>query len=309
MVNEVIGYLGCSPSKTYVDGTLGRSGHAKAILQHMGPSGLFIGIDRDPEAVAWAQNTLQRYQSNILLFHDDFARLPDILSRAGKKGVDGILLDLGLSRYQLEGSGRGFSFLRDEPLDMRMNPEEHHSATDIVNGFSEKDLADLIFGYGEETWAKSIAKAIVRARRSARIMSSLQLAEIVKEAIPPKHRPRRIHAATRTFQAIRMAVNHELQSLKRLLDHSADLLNPKGRICVLSFHSLEDRMVKQAFKTMARGCDCPPDLPVCVCAKEPQVRILTKKPVIPNPTEVEANPMARSAKLRAVERLEGGTCE
>ena len=309
MVNEVIDYLGCSPGKTYVDGTLGGGGHAQAILQHIGPSGSFIGIDRDPDAIAWAHNTLHRFQSNIQLYNDDFARLPQILSLAGRKQVDGILLDLGLSLYQLEGSGRGFSFLRDEPLDMRMNPEERHSAEDIVNGFSERDLADLIFRYGEETWAKRVARAILRARHSGRIRSSLRLAEIVKEAIPPKHRPRRIHAATRTFQAIRIAVNHELESLEQLLNHSADLLNPKGRLCVLSFHSLEDRMVKQHFRAMARGCDCPPDFPVCVCGKIPQIRILTKKPVMCAPAEVEANPMARSAKLRAFERLEGGLRE
>jgi 16S rRNA (cytosine1402-N4)-methyltransferase len=243
------------------------------------------------------------------LYNDDFARIPQILSLAGRSRVDGILLDLGLSLYQLEGSGRGFSFLRDEPLDMRMNPADHHSAEDIVNRFSERDLAELIFRYGEETWAKRIARAIVRSRHSGRIKSSLRLAEIVKEAIPPKHRPRRIHAATRTFQAIRIVVNHELESLEQILHHSADLLAPKGRLCVLSFHSLEDRIVKQRFRTMAHGCDCPPDFPVCVCGKIPQIRILTKKPVTCDPAEVEANPMARSAKLRAFERLEGGPRE
>jgi len=309
MVNEVIDYLGCSPGKTYVDGTLGGGGHAQAILRLVGPSGFLVGIDRDPDAILWTGNALHKFQSNMQLFNDNFTRLPQILSQAGRKGVDGILLDLGLSLYQLEASGRGFSFMRDEPLDMRMNPEDHHSAEDMVNSFPEKDLVDILVRYGEEVWAKRIVKAIVRARRTAKITSSLRLADIVKEAIPAKHRPKRIHPATRTFQALRIAVNHELESLETFLDHAAGLLNPGGRLCVLSFHSLEDRIVKQRFRALARGCDCPPDFPVCVCGKRPSVEILTKRPVIPGPAELASNPMARSAKLRAVERLEGGTHE
>jgi 16S rRNA (cytosine1402-N4)-methyltransferase len=309
MVNEVIDYLGCSPGKTYVDGTLGGGGHAQAILRLIGPKGLLIGVDRDPDAIAWARDALQKFHSNVQLFNDNYTRLPHILAQAGRKGVDGIVLDLGLSLYQLEGSGRGFSFMRDEPLDMRMNPEDPHSAEDMVNRFSEKDLAHLLARYGEEPWAKRIAKAIVRVRRNGRITSSLQLAEIVKEAIPAKYRSRRIHPATRTFQALRIAVNRELEGLEAFLNQAVGLLNPRGRLCVLSFHSLEDRIVKQRFKAMARGCDCPPDFPVCVCGKRPQVAILTRKPVAPDPAEVASNPMARSAKLRAVERLEGGAHE
>lgn len=309
MVNEVIDYLGCSPGKIYVDGTLGGGGHAQAILRLVGPSGFLIGIDRDPDAIVWTGNALHKFQSNMQLFNDNFARLPQILSQAERKGVDGILLDLGLSLYQLEASGRGFSFMRDEPLDMRMNPEDHHCAEDLVNRSSEKDLADILVRYGEEVWAKRIAKAISRARRSAKITSSLRLADIVKEAIPAKHRPKRIHPATRTFQALRIAVNHELENLETFLDHAAGLLNPGGRLCILTFHSLEDRIVKQRFRALARGCDCPSDFPVCVCGKRPLVKILTKRPVIPGPAELAANPMARSAKLRAAERLEGGTHE
>lgn len=309
MVNEVIDCLGCSPGKTYVDGTLGGGGHAQAILQVVGPSGSLIGIDRDPDAILWTSKALHKFQSNIQLFNDNFARLPQILSYAGRKGVDGILLDLGLSLYQLEGSGRGFSFMRDEPLDMRMNPDDHYSAEDMVNKFSEKDLADILVRYGEEVWAKRIAKAIVRERRSTRITSSLRLADIVKGAIPAKYRPRRIHAATRTFQALRIAVNHELENLETFLDHSAGLLKPGGRLCIITFHSLEDRIVKQRFRALARGCDCPRDFPVCVCGKRPLVRSLTKRPVIPSPAELASNPMARSAKLRAVERLEGSVHE
>ncbi len=307
MVGEIVDYLDCSPGKTYVDGTLGGGGHAKAILQVISPGGVLIGIDRDPDALVQARQSLHAFQSNIQLFNDNYARLAHILSMSNRRGVDGILLDLGLSLYQLEGSGRGFSFMRDEPLDMRMNPEQPNSAEEIVNGFSEKALADLIFRFGEESWARRIAKGIVRARGQERIRSSLQLAEIVENGIPARHRPRRIHAATRTFQALRIAVNRELESLETFLKDAVDFLNPKGRLCILSFHSLEDRIVKQRFKALARGCDCPPDFPVCVCGKSPKVRILTKKPVRPDPAEVKTNPMARSTKLRAVERLETET--
>jgi len=301
MVKEVIDYLNCSPGKTYVDGTLGGGGHAQAILQAIGPNGHLIGIDRDPDAIAYTRKSL--LQPNIQIFHDNFTHLPQILSRLRTTGVDGILLDLGLSLYQLEESGRGFSFMRDESLDMRMNSEQGDTAEALLNRLSEKDLADLIARYGEEPWAGRIAKCIVHARRQHAIRSSLRLAEIVKKAVPAWYRHRRIHPATRTFQAIRIAVNQELDSLKKFLDVAPNLLNPGGRLCILSFHSLEDRIVKERFRALARGCTCPPDFPKCVCGKIPQVRILTKKPVRPNPAEVQENPMARSAKLRAVERL------
>jgi len=303
MVKEVIDYLNCLPGKTYVDGTLGGGGHAQAILEAISPDGCLIGIDRDPDAIAYARKSLHRFRPNVQIFHDDFTHLPQILSRLHTTGVDGILLDLGLSLYQLEGSARGFSFMRDEPLDMRMNPEQGHTAAAIVNRFSGKDLADLIARYGEEPWAARISKSIVVARRQQTIQSSLQLAEIVRKAIPARHRRGRIHPATRTFQAIRIAVNHELEALEEFLDEVVNLLNPEARLCILSFHSLEDRIVKERFKALARGCTCPPDFPKCVCGKTPQVSILTKRPVRPGPSEVQANPMARSAKLRAVERL------
>lgn len=305
MVEEVIDYLHCSPGKTYVDGTLGGGGHAEAILRAVGPDGWLIGIDRDPDAVACAHESLRRFKPNIKIFHDNFTHLPQILSRSSTKGVDGILLDLGVSLYQLEGSGRGFSFMRNEPLDMRMNPEDGKTAEAIVNELSEKELSDVMVRYGEEPWAGRIAKAIVHARRRGRICSTSQLADIVTAAIPRRHRPRRINPATRTFQALRIAVNEELDGLKIFLGHAVDLLNPKGRLCVISFHSLEDRIVKRQFKALARGCECPVDIPVCVCGKRPRVRILTKRPVRPSAVEVTVNPMARSAKLRAVERLGG----
>ena len=305
MVKEVIHYLDCTPGKTYVDGTLGGGGHAKAILQHIEPRGFLVGLDKDPDAIACAQELLGEFASHFRLFNDDFASIPQILAKTFGRGVDGILLDLGLSLYQLEGSGRGFSFKRDEPLDMRMNPKQEITAWHIVNQFRQDRLAKIISDYGEEPWAKRIARSIVDARREKPIESSLALAEIVKSAIPAKHRPRRIHPATRAFQAIRIAVNDELNSIKKFLDAVPELLNPYGRLCVISFHSLEDRIVKQGFKQMANPCRCPPDFPVCMCDKKPQVRILTKKPVRPDATAVKANPMARSAKLRAVEKLPG----
>lgn len=303
MVNEVIDYLNCSPGKTYVDGTLGGGGHAKAILEAIGPDGFLVGIDRDPDAIAHTGKSLHSFKPNVQIFHEDFTHLPEILSQLHITHVDGILLDLGLSLHQLEGSGRGFSFMRDEPLDMRMNPDQGQTAGALVNRLSQKDLADLIARYGEERRAVRIAKRIVDSRRQQAIGSSLQLAEIVKKAVPARYRRGRIHPATRTFQALRIAVNQELASLEEFLDEAVNLLNPGGRLCILSFHSLEDRIVKERFKALAKGCTCPPQFPKCVCGKAPQVSILTKRPVRPGPQEVRTNPKARSAKLRAAERL------
>jgi 16S rRNA (cytosine1402-N4)-methyltransferase len=303
MVNEIVDYLNCSPGKTYVDGTLGGGGHARAILEAIGSKGFLLGIDRDQDAIAHAGKSLHQFKPHFQLYHDNFTHLPQILSERHTTKVDGILLDLGLSLYQLEGSGRGFSFMRDEPLDMRMNPEEGVTAESLVNRLSERDLADLIARHGEERRAVRIAKRIVASRRQEKIRTSLQLAEIVKQAIPARYRRGRIHPATRTFQAIRIAVNQELDCLERFLDVALDCLNPEGRLCILSFHSLEDRIVKDRFKTLARGCTCPPDFPKCVCGIPPQISILTKRPVRPSQAEVQANPKARSAKLRAAERL------
>jgi 16S rRNA (cytosine1402-N4)-methyltransferase len=303
MVNEVIDYLNCSPGKTYVDGTLGGGGHAKAILEAIGPDGFLLGIDRDPDAIAHTGKSLHSFKPNVQIFHEDFTHLPEILSQLHITHVDGILLDLGLSLHQLEGSGRGFSFMRDEPLDMRMNPDQGQTAGALVNRLSQKDLADLIARYGEEPRAVRIAKRIVDSRRQQTIGSSLQLAEIVKKAVPARYRRGRIHPATRTFQALRIAVNQELAALEEFLDEALNILNPRGRLCILSFHSLEDRIVKERFKALAKGCTCPPQFPKCVCGKAPQVSILTKRPVRPGPQEVRTNPKARSAKLRAAERL------
>jgi 16S rRNA (cytosine1402-N4)-methyltransferase len=304
MVEEVIRYLNCLPGKTIVDGTLGGGGHARAILRAIGPEGFLIGIDQDVDAIAWAHQTYRDYESNIQLYHDNFASLQEILRRSNREYVDGILLDLGLSLNQIERSGRGFSFMRDERLDMRMNPKEGLTAEILVNSLPQEELADLIFRYGEERFARAIAKRIVQARQRQRIVSSLELADLVRSAIPGKRRPRRIHPATKTFQALRIAVNQELEKLDAVLEQAVSCLRPGGRLCIISFHSLEDRIVKQRFKSLAQGCQCPPDFPVCRCEHVPHVRILTRKPVQASSEEVAANPMARSAKLRAVEKLE-----
>jgi len=306
MVEEIVDYLNCSPGKTYVDGTLGGGGHAQAILEAIRPNGLLLGIDRDPDAISHCKAFLHPFKPNVRIFHDNFTNLPQILSQLHTRKVDGILLDLGLSLYQLEASGRGFSFMRDEPLDMRMNPESGHTAAEFVNELPEKELAKVIAQYGEERWAPRIARAIVADRRQQAINSSRQLARIVEQAIPARYRRGRIHPATRAFQAFRIAVNEELDALDIFLNDAVNFLNPEGRLCILSFHSLEDRIVKERFRALAKGCTCPPQFPMCVCGKSPQVAVLTKRAVRPGEAEVQENPRARSAKLRAAERLREG---
>jgi 16S rRNA (cytosine1402-N4)-methyltransferase len=275
-------------------------------LEAIRPNGLLLGIDRDPDAISHCKAFLRSFKPNVRIFHDNFTNLPQILSQIQTQKVDGILLDLGLSLYQLEASGRGFSFMRDEPLDMRMNPESGQTAAEFVNELSEKELARIIARFGEERWASRIARAIVADRRQQTIHSSRQLARIVEQAIPAKYRRGRIHPATRAFQAFRIAVNEELEALDMFLSEAVNFLNPGGRLCILSFHSLEDRIVKERFRAFAKGCTCPPQFPICACGKSPQVAVLTKRPVRPGEAEVQENPMARSAKLRVAERLREG---
>lgn len=304
MPAEVLHYLNCRAGGIYVDGTLGGCGHARAICDRMLPAGLLIGIDQDNDAVEHGRTALKAYAGKVRLIHGNFVRLPEFLSELAIPAVDGILLDLGLAQHHLEDSGRGFSFNKDEPLDMRMNVQAHESATDLVNNLTESELRNLFHTYGEERWAKQIARQIVRVRGDQPIRTSKRLAEIVLDAIPAKACfGRRIHPATRVFMALRIAVNRELDALEAFLGFAADLLNPCGRLCVLAFHSLEDRIVKQRFKSLEKGCTCPPSYPTCVCGRRPLVRILTRKPVRPTPDEIAANPMARSTRLRAVEKI------
>ena len=303
MLNEVIHYLNCRPGKTYTDCTLGGSGHAKAICERILPDGLFIGIDQDIDAVTNAQKALQSYSSNIHLFHGNFNNLPRYLARINIDAVDGILLDLGLSLHQLERSGRGFSFQKDEPLDMRMDRRSATRARDLINDLKEDALRNMFKELGEERWSKQIARGIVKRRRQGKIETSRQLARIVSEAVPRRKAETRIHPATRVFMALRIAVNRELEVLSGFMAGVADWLNPAGRLCVLSFHSLEDRIVKQQIKAMEKGCICPPKLPECVCGKKPVMHSLTKKVVRPTQAEVARNPMARSTRLRAAVRI------
>ena len=304
MLPQVIYYLNCTPGRIYVDCTLGGSGHARAICKKIIPGGIFIGIDQDMDAVRNAKKVLKSFNLAIHLFHDNFIHLPECLQQLKIDAVDGILLDLGISLHQLESSGRGFSFNKDEPLDMRMNITSGTRAGDLINGMEEKNLKKIFYNFGEERWAGQIAKRIVTQRQRKPIRSSRELAQIVCDAVPKKvSYKQKIHPATRTFMALRIAVNRELEMLDGFMENVADLLNPNGRLCVLSFHSLEDRIVKHRMKAMEKGCICPSGLPECACNKKSLVRILTKKVLRPTEDEVANNPMARSAKLRAVEKI------
>ena len=304
MLNEVVNYLNCRPGNVYVDGTLGGCGHARAICEKIFPGGTFIGIDQDIDAISNAETVFKDYPSNIHLFHGNFISLPEFLTQLEIDRVDGILLDLGLSLHHIENSGRGFSFRKDEPLDMRMDIQSPQTAENLINNLSQAELQKLFKDYGEERRAKQIARNIIKIRRQKKIRTSTQLAQIIVDSIPARVASRqRIHPATRVFMALRIAVNRELERLTTFLEHAVDFLNPGGRLCLLSFHSLEDRIVKQRFKTLEKGCTCPPQLPQCVCGQEPQLRILTKKVVRPTTEEIAANPKARSTRLRAAERI------
>ncbi|MBN1930075.1 MAG: 16S rRNA (cytosine(1402)-N(4))-methyltransferase RsmH [Desulfobacterales bacterium] len=304
MQKEVLYYLNCQPGKIYVDGTLGGSGHAKAILEKIIPNGILIGIDQDSAAIENAEKVLESYKRNIYLFHDNFANLPEILSQLNIAAVDGILLDLGISLYHIESSGRGFSFKKDEPLDMRMDTQSKQTAAELVNGLSEKNLKKIFKEYGEERWAGPIARKIVKARKDRPIESSKDLADLVSAAIPKNAVLKLgIHPATKVFMALRIAVNRELEKLDFFLENFVNLLNPKGRLCILSFHSLEDRMVKHRIKDLEKNCICPPEFPKCVCSKQKQVRSLTRKVRRPTEEEIALNPMSRSTRLRAVEKI------
>lgn len=304
MRGEAIAYLDCAPGKRVVDCTLGGAGHAGAIVEKILPGGLLIGIDQDPEAVRRAEQALAPYEKNIRLIHDNFVNLPRILFRLNIEAVDAILVDLGLSFDQIESSGRGFSFRKDEPLDMRMDPQNPQTAAGIVNTAGVAELTRIFRDLGEERWAGRIARKIEQRRKTRPFGTTGELAEIVRAAVPKKDAAgRRIDPATKVFMALRIAVNRELEVLDAFLDEAVACLRPGGRICVISFHSLEDRMVKRRFSDLARGCRCPPTFPACVCGKKPVIRVLTRKVRKPSEKELLENPMSRSARLRAAEKL------
>ncbi len=304
MPDEVLHYLDVKPDGIYVDGTLGGAGHAGAICKRLGENGTFIGIDQDTAAIDNAKIKLATVQPAVHLIHDNFANLPHVLSELNLKAVDGILIDIGLSQYQLDGSGRGFSFSKAEPLDMRMNVINNMTASDIVNTWDARDLVEIFFKFGEEKFSRQVARRIIEARGKKMIETSFELAEIIKAAIPVKAaKKQKIHPATRVFQAIRIAVNDELGRLQAFMDQFHHHLNPKGRLVVLSFHSLEDRIVKKGIRSLEIECECPKDFPKCVCNKERVVKALTRKAIAPTKEEVDGNPMARSTKLRACEKI------
>jgi 16S rRNA (cytosine1402-N4)-methyltransferase len=297
MLPEVLRALDVQPGGRYIDCTLGGGGHAAAILEHSSPGGQLLGIEADPSALEVAKERLQYFKASTLLVNDNFANLQTICIKYDFFPVHGILMDLGLSSMQLSEQGRGFSFQYDAPLDMRVNPEQKLSAADIVNTYPEAKLAEILKTYGEEPFSARIARAVVNARP---LTTTLQLAGLIEKTVG---RRGKIHPATRTFQALRIAVNHELENLESALRQAVDMLGYQGRLVVISYHSLEDRIVKQFMQKEARGCICPPSAPVCTCDHEPRLRIMNKKVITPAETELSENPRSRSAKLRTAERI------
>ena len=302
LYEECITNLKIKPDGIYVDGTLGGGGHSFGIGSQLNEDGLLIGIDRDTDALAAAGKRLEPLKCRKELVHSTYADIRDVLDGLGIDGIDGALLDIGVSSFQLDNADRGFSYMQDAPLDMRMNAEDDFSAYDVVNGYDKKQLTDIIKKYGEEKWASRISDFIVKERKKGDIKTTGQLVEIIKAAIPAAARREGPHPAKRTFQAIRIEVNSELEQLERAIDEFCDVLNPGGRLCIITFHSLEDRIVKEAFNRRLDPCTCPKEFPVCVCGKVSDVVKVTGKPIISGEEELENNPRARSAKLRVIEK-------
>ena len=302
LLNESIEGLDLKSNGIYVDGTLGGAGHSYEICKRL-KNGLLIGIDQDIDAITAAKERLLEFEKKILIENDNFVNIADVLKRNNIEKVDGILLDIGVSSYQLDQEERGFSYQNDAPLDMRMNRTANFSAKDVINEYSENELFKVIHNYGEENWAKRIAKFIVYARQQKIIETTGELVEIIKRAIPAANRRKGPHPAKRTFQAIRIEVNNELEALKEAISTSVSVLKEGGRLCIITFHSLEDRIVKEAFVKLSNPCICPPDFPICACKKVAEIKIITKKPISESDVQIEKNPRARSAKLRVAERI------
>ena len=302
LLKETIDNLNVKPDGIYVDGTLGGAGHALEVCKLLSATGRLIGIDQDDAAIQAASERLRDYQDRTMIIRSNYCHMVPELKKRGINSVDGIVLDLGVSSYQLDTEDRGFSYRFDAPLDMRMDRRQTLTARDIVNNYSEMELYHIIRDYGEDPFAKNIAKHIVKNRADKPIETTFELNEIIKAAVPAKMRQNG-HPSKQTFQAIRIECNQELEVLKKALDELIDLLNPGGRFCIITFHSLEDRIVKNAFRRNENPCTCPPGTPVCICGKQPQVKVITKKPILPTEKELEDNPRARSAKLRVAERL------
>ena len=302
LLTEAVDALNIRPDGIYLDGTLGGAGHSLEIVKRL-TTGRLIGVDRDPEALEAAKARLAPYLDRVTLVHSNFAELDAILDRLEIPAVDGMLFDLGVSSPQLDESERGFSYMADAPLDMRMDPGDRVTAREIVNTWPQDELRRILYAYGEERYAPQIAAAIVRRRTERPIETTLELVDVIRSGMPPKALREKQHPAKRSFQAIRIAVNDELSAVDRMMQTAVGRLNPNGRLAVITFHSLEDRIVKNAMAQAAKGCTCPPEFPVCVCGKKPQVRLITRKAILAGETELEQNPRARSAKLRVAEKL------
>lgn len=300
LLNECIDNLNITPDGIYVDGTMGGGGHSLEIAKRL-TTGRLICIDQDPNAHEAAGKRLAEYKDRITFVRDNFGNIANILNSLGIEKIDGMLLDIGVSSHQLDEAERGFSYQQDAPLDMRMNPDRPFSAYDVVNGYDEDELDRVIFTYGEERWARRIAQFIVKEREAKPIETTGELVDIIKKAVPKGARKDGPHPAKRTFQAIRIEVNGELEVLQRAIDDVAARLAVGGRLCIITFHSLEDRIVKEAFRKQENPCICPPQFPVCVCGKKPLGRVITRKPILPSKEELEENPRSRSAKLRVLE--------
>ena len=302
LLEECIEGLNIKPDGIYVDGTLGGAGHSSQIAARL-TTGRLIGIDRDPVALKAAGERLQPFADRVTLVHSNFCEIKQVLHDLGIPGVDGILLDLGVSSPQLDDGARGFSYMADAPLDMRMNNEDPLTAHTVVNTWPQEELKRILFTYGEERYAPQIAAAICRRREEKTIETTLELVDIIRSAMPAAALREKQHPAKRSFQAIRIAVNDELGSVEQVMRDAIPALNPGGRLAIITFHSLEDRIVKQGMADAAKGCTCPPNFPVCVCGKKPQVKLISRKPITSTEEELERNPRARSAKLRVCEKI------
>lgn len=303
LLDESVRLLEVKADGIYADGTLGGGGHSALICSKLGENGMLIGIDRDTTAIVAATKRLSEYKNKKEIVHSNYADIKDILRKLNVSGLDGAILDLGVSSPQLDTAERGFSYNMDARLDMRMNREDSLSAYEVVNEYSEAELSKIIFDYGEERFARQIARGIVSARQGKPVETTFQLSDIIKASIPAKARFADKHPAKRTFQAIRIEVNNELGLLEGAIRDFVDVLKPGGVLSVITFHSLEDRIVKQTFSQLASGCECPKDFPVCVCGKKPVVKVLTRKPIVSSGNELEMNIRAHSAKLRAVKKI------
>ena len=302
LLDECIDALSIRPDGIYLDGTLGGAGHSLEICRRL-TTGRLIGVDRDEVALRAAAERLKPFADRVTTVHSNFCEINTILGGLGLDGVDGMLFDLGVSSPQLDDASRGFSYMADAPLDMRMDRGEALTASTVVNEWPQEELRRILYEYGEERYAPQIAAAIVRRRQQRPIETTLELVDVIRSAMPPQALREKQHPAKRSFQAIRIAVNDELASVSRLMHDAIDRLNPGGRLAVITFHSLEDRIVKNAMQAAAKGCTCPPEFPVCICGKKPKVRVLTRKPIVSGAQELAENPRARSAKLRVAEKL------